>query len=487
MPRRLRERFFVRGLRGKVRGLPVCLSLALCLLAGCDGPSPSDPPHLVLVVIDSLRADHLGAFGYHRNTSPHIDRIASEGWIFERAFSVSSWTRPSVASLFTSRHPSKHGAVSSNRKMDPRLTTLAESLRSAGYRTVGASGNFVHVGPVAGITRGFEEWFSRPVAMAEPGHTVLWTQTRRDGTVSYQRAPTGSELNETVLAMIPEPLQGPLFLYVHYMEPHAPYAPLDVVRAEQLGVDLVDWPGAATTDDLLAIVKGERKADERERQRLMALYDGEIARVDAAIGELLEELAARGVLKRSVLLITSDHGESFGEHGDWFHGFNLHLESLQIPLVLRDFRDDRARGSRTEAVDLLDVPTTLLALAGVEPAPGMRGRSLLEPRAVEERALVAELHRDALFAARARARTQRLALTRWPWRVILSTTGDDLLYRVDRDSKELEPIPTETDPAGITTAARNTLRFLSHEAAGSGEIAIDAQLREQLRALGYAD
>jgi arylsulfatase A-like enzyme len=471
-----------------VAGRRAIAVLGLVILTGC-GSSPSSPPNLVLIVIDTLRADHLGTYGYERATSPHIDRLAERGLVFANALTTSSWTKPSVASLFTSRYPSEHGAVSFERNLSSKLPTLAEMLREAGYRTVGVSGNFVHVAERTGFARGFDAFESLVFEVERPGGEMLLAMPGEDGELDYLRAPTGSEVNRRVLDLLPDPDSAPVFVYVHYMEPHPGYSPSEPQRSAFVTDSAAHARGAPATAGYLSdLAASAADLEPAERQRLVDLYDAEIAAVDEAVGELLRELEDGGYMENTVVAVTSDHGEEFGEHGGWFHGLTLNRECLQVPIV---FHDTRKRGSgerRQDPVDLLDLPTTLLALAGVAPPPSMRGRDLLAPEP-PARDLVAELHRDPVFEDRVRPRVQKLALVRWPWKAIVHVDGTRSFYRLDRDPEELHPLPGGGNevPGELLAALSDLEDSLTRAEPASEARPVDPETRAGLRALGYAD
>jgi arylsulfatase A-like enzyme len=482
-PQAPRRRFFA------VERLALAIAiLGLATLISC-GPSPNPQPHLVLIVIDTLRADHLGTYGYERATSPHIDRLAKRGLVFANALAASSWTKPSVASLFTSRYPSEHGAVSFERDLSSTLPTLAEMLREAGYRTVGVSGNFVHVAERTGFARGFDAFETLVFEVEGPGGEMLLAMSGEDGELDYLRAPTGSEVNRRVLDLLPAPDAAPVFLYVHYMEPHPGYAPPEPQRSAFITDAAVHARATPATATYLSDLAGSAAdLEPAERQRLIDLYDAEIAAVDGAVGELVRELEDRGYMENTVIAVTSDHGEEFGEHGGWFHGLTLNRECLSVPIVLHDARRPGSGVRRRDPVDLLDVPTTLLALAGVTPPPSMRGRDLLaaEP---PPRDLVAELHRDPVFEDHVRPRVQKLALTRWPWKAIVGVDGTRSFYRLDRDPEELRPLPTGGDevPGDLLAALSDLERSLARAEPASEVRPVDPETRAGLRALGYAE
>jgi arylsulfatase len=450
-------------------------------------------PHLALIVIDTLRADHLGAYGYPRATSPRIDRLAREGVRFANASATSSWTLPSVASLFTSRSPTAHKASSWGRHLQPDAVTFVQRLNEVGYRTLGVSGNFVHVTKKAGFARGFDTWKTLSHELDETEADTLFLR-KSDG--ARLRAPTAREINATVFDHLPAADDAPLFLYVHYMEPHSGYDPPERHRLAFV-TDPAAHAGAAlvTSAYLTELVRKEREIDAGEHQRLIDLYDAEIAAVDQAIGELLDGLEAQGFGDKLVVAVVSDHGEEFGEHGSWFHGLTLHGESLAVPLVIWDSRRSGPGVVLDDPVDLLDVPTTFLALAGVDPAVGMRGRNLLSDGSLGRRGLLAALEPDPLFEEHVLLRSHRRALTRWPWKVIVDRKWDAQVYQLERDPGEAQPMALSDSevPAAIRMDAQRLAQKPPPQPEGSrsqrrerGRRPSKAD-REGLRALGYAE
>jgi arylsulfatase A-like enzyme len=479
----------VNAKRGRVRSGLAALTAAA--LAGCGGEpvAPADArPNVVLIVIDTLRADHLGAYGYARDTSPHIDALAARGVLFTRATAPSSWTRPSVASLLTSLLPSEHGAISAEHRLDERIATLAEIFRDAGYRTVGVCANFAHITERAGFARGFDGWTVLKIPVAEGEGDPIWAEATGDGRRQPLRAPTAAELNRALFPRIPPPGPRPVFMYVHYMDPHSGYLPPSPHRERFLGDPTFDrGQPPATSDFVRELAAGRVAVDARGRQRLIDLYDGEVAAVDAAVGALVAELSERGYEGRTVYALVSDHGEEFAEHGGWFHGLTLYQESLRVPFALWDSRAGPAPARVDAPVDLLDVPTTLLALAGLEPATGMRGRDLSAAGA-RARPLLAELHRDPLIEGGVRERSHRWSFTRWPWKVIVHRRRDAQFFRLDRDPREREAlspgdagVPPDLLPEGRAVVERivQPRREELHQRLAPEE-------REALEALGYA-
>lgn len=457
----------------------------LGVLVGCgpEAARPPVPPDILLIVIDTLRADHLGAYGYPRPTSPIFDSLAADGTLFSNATASSSWTRPSMATLFTSRLPSEHGAVSSLAPLDAGIPTLAERLRDAGYLTVGVTGNFPHVNDASGLSRGFERFHVLSAPAQEAGEDpLLRMPIREGGTPAPLRAPTAAEVNQRVDEALASRDGRPLFLYVHYMDPHSGY--LAPARFQSRFRSTEATGPVATSDFVVDLAAGRIEAPASERQRLVDLYDAEIAYVDWQIGLLLKRLVVRKIVEAAVIVVLSDHGEEFADHGGWFHGMTLHREMLRVPLLVRG-APQLEPGVRDDPVALLDVPTTLLALAGVPPPEGMRGRVLWDLEGPPP-SRIAELHPDAVREERAGPIRDRVALDAWPWKVVVDRSNRVSVYQLEDDPAERTPLPAADPSAPRDLIARARERALA-VAKTVEPIEPSGAERDALRALGYAD
>jgi arylsulfatase A-like enzyme len=308
-------------------------------------PAPVRRPNLIIYLVDTLRADHCSPFGYARPTTPEVGRIASEGLLFESAFSQAPWTRPSVATLFTSRLYSFHGAGKTT-GLSPDLTTIAERMRSAGYATAG----FIANAHVHGSSLNFEQGFSRFDAV-EKG--------RRRGTAR------ANDVHAAALAWLEANTRRPFFLYVHTIDPHAPYDP----PKETAGVFGGDYQGPITADATVARnLTNAAPLPAQDLQHVVDLYDEEILFNDRALGSFVDKLHDLGVWDDTLFVFLSDHGEEFYEHGGFGHGGTLWNELLHVPLVVKpDRRDGETIASRrlAERVRTLDLLPTLLARLGV--------------------------------------------------------------------------------------------------------------------------
>jgi len=351
-----------------MRGPRLPALLLLLPLGLACGARVEAPRHLVLITVDTLRADRIGAYGYAEARTPHLDGLAAESLRFERAYAHASITLPSIASLLTGLLPTEHHLFANLHKLHPRFATLATRLDEAGF------GNGAFVGayalrPQRGLARGFSHY----------------TETYQDReSVRPWPENLGEALTRDALAWVDQRTPGErLFLWVHYQEPHGPYTPPEFEPPADGGPEL---PRSDTQSGRGAIPSyqwlGHGRLGEYE-----ARYDGEIREMDRHLGALLDGLRSRGILDRSVLVFTADHGESFGEDGLYCaHGESLDESLLRVPLLLRAPGIDP--GVRRDAVRLIDVAPTALALLGV-PASDLRGRSLLDD--VGDRALVAQI------------------------------------------------------------------------------------------------
>ncbi|HEX2162377.1 MAG TPA: sulfatase, partial [Thermoanaerobaculia bacterium] len=305
--------------------------------------------------VDTLRADHLGAYGYGRPTSPQVDALAADGVVFEAAVAQSSWTRPTVASLLTGLHPQVHGANGRDDALAPELPRLSTTLRDAGYRTAAffTNGN---AGPNFGFAEGFDD--------------VEYFRERKTARIHVP----AEEVTDAVIGWLDRrPAGAPFLLWVHVSDPHAPYDPPEPFRG-RFGAGHLP-PEAGSIQELYRAGGGDRPATPREE--LIDLYDGEIATTDRALGRLVRRLGAEGLLDETVVVFVADHGEAFQEHGRWQHGNDLHQEQIHVPLIVRLPGARRAGLRVADRVQQIDVFPTLLDLLDLPVPEGVQGRSLL--------------------------------------------------------------------------------------------------------------
>jgi arylsulfatase A-like enzyme len=353
------------------------------------------PFNVVVVLIDTLRADHLGAYGYERPTSPQFDALARQSVLFERTVAQAAWTKPSVASLLTGRFVKHHGVVSSRDALNPDLTTLAETLGGRGYRTAAFSSN-PWITPEFRFDQGFDQFESGRAMGAQLtslykllkrvdrvlsgasgrrtdlAGTVFWGSSGNLGNSERDRL-----LTDAATDWIGRQGADPFFMYLHLIGPHDPYnPPAEYVRPFREPT----WDGApGPTKPPARVQTIFDQADplgDAERAALMAQYDGAIAFADAQLGRIVEALRSTGALDRTLIVVTADHGEEFYEHRNWRHGNQLYNEVVHVPLLFR--LPERLPAARRNDVSMLvDVfPTVVNLVDGSAPADGLDGRAL---------------------------------------------------------------------------------------------------------------
>jgi len=338
-----------------IAGLPIFLSLVACGAA----PRPDAPPNIVMIVVDTLRADHLPSYGYLRDTAPGISRLAASGVLFERVIAPSSWTKTSMASIMTGQLPASHGVLRHRNALPSRTTTLASRLASQGYRTLGVNTN-----PWLQAQFGFDAGFD------------VYETIRH-----AKESGVATEVNRRALALLAaSPRDRPVFLYLHFMDVHAPYRITGVSTAEDAALEYA--------------YRKEGLDDPGVQERVIELYDAGIHALDAELSTLRRELAAVLPAEETLTVLTSDHGEAFREHGNTEHGKDLYPEVLEVPLIFA-WPGVLPEGVRVAAqVRSIDIAPTLLALAQGSVPDSFEGSPLLPltGHAIEDRLAHSELY-----------------------------------------------------------------------------------------------
>lgn len=298
------------GLCGRRSGyrLPSLWAWLLLLTVACGDGGPPRPRNVLLLSIDTLRADHLGCYGYDRPTSPFLDELAGRGVRFENVVAQSPWTLPSHTSLLTGLLPQRHGVTSGDKRLSQELPTL-HGLLSAQGLTTAAIINSRFLGERHGLSLAFD-------------HVDLLKEKPKAGPAVFDHA----------LSWLDGAAEQPFFLFLHTYHVHSDYTPAPSYR--DLLVDAYDGDADGSADQLQAFRRGERTFDEQDMRHVSQLYDAEIRELDDLLASFFGELQSRGLLDHTLVIVTSDHGEEFLEHGDVLHGRTMHRESLNIPLLL---------------------------------------------------------------------------------------------------------------------------------------------------------
>jgi arylsulfatase A-like enzyme len=336
-------------------------SLLALPLASCGGERPVKKGDILLVVLDTARADHFSSYGYPRPTTPNLDRLAEEGVRFENGWAQSPWTLPAMATILTGRPPHAHGAGRTENgilPVRPEVATLAELMAAAGYRT-SAFINVIWCGPrLSGLDRGFELYDFHTSDETNRGH--------RDA----------SRTTDAALAWLDTIDDDPSFMVIHYFDPHLTYdppAPYDTIFEEQPSAGLPAGFGSAV--EIFKIRDGSLQLDPIQRRSLMARYDGELRYTDEQFARLRQGLERRGRWDDALVVVVADHGEEFWDHGGFEHGHSHFRELLRVPLIVK--KPGGTEGEVAgERVTQLDIAPTVLGFAGAEPPSGLPGKVL---------------------------------------------------------------------------------------------------------------
>ena len=423
--------------------IPRACTIALLLLALASMmllPACAEkkrPPNLILVTVDTLRPDRLGYGGNTRPTSPHIDQLAKEGVAFTNALSVSGWTLPSVATIFTGHYPVDHGATDFHWTLDDSLPTLTSILRANGYDTYGFVSHIM-LTPTYGMSEGFAHFDFSVLNVGHP-HEVA----------------TAQQLTELALRGMRQ-VKEPFFLWVHYFDPHFAY------------LEHEKFPF------------GNGEIDR---------YDAEIAHTDYYVDDLLR-VFDRG---NTVVVFTGDHGEEFGEHGGQYH-YTLHGEVMRVPLVIKaPGLAPRADDRPAEQTDLLP---TILALLGIEAPAGLPGRNLLEAaapaapvfmerdRPPQWRQRAVQRGRHKLVVVEEADTTLVPEASRHEEIVVRNVRPGVYLYDLSRDPGELNNLFSRTDSTSLALLGLVTAHFAKPASHGA-PVELDEDLLNKLRSLGY--
>ncbi len=474
-------------------------------------------PNILLISLIPLRADHLACYGYHRQTAPHIDQLAQEGVLFERAVATAPWTPPAYASLLTGLYPPQHGVVG-DAGLREDIPTLPALLSEAGYRTAAFIGN-PHVGRFKRLERGFQDFFQRGQRLttdAAPATStvrrqvralapqVLWRRWRlaqRRNKYKYAQQTTHSAL-AWLSAQAHSP--APFLAMCEYSDLHHPYLAPKPYRYRYLpGL----WPRFSPhlwrlNRNPFLYMTGVEPATPQDLEHLRALYDGALAYVDAHVGQLLDGLRHLGILDQTMIILLSPHGENIGEHGLGAHQSALYETVLHTPLIVR-YPPAAPAGLRLSSlVQSVDILPTLLEIAGRSPhALALPGRSLLpfEPGRVYRETAYAQwegvipdqlrLLTEAPAQAFLRARFTR---TLQMWRrgddkYIQGSDGSQELYNLALDPHELENRLSQEPEKAQALAAEMTawLSSLSGQAGPADPDTIEDSILADLRSWGY--
>jgi arylsulfatase A-like enzyme len=440
--------------------------------AGKTGETGDRARNVILIIIDTLRVDHLGCYGYERPLTPHIDELAADGIRFDHCIVQAPWTIPSIMSIMTSMYPSVNGIMDDKGRLDPIRQTLAEAFQAEGFRTAGIVSH-TFVDSRYGFGDGFEIFEDERV-IQEPA----------------------DQITELAISILEEVKDERFFLFIHYFDPHFPYeppAPFDTIQVTP-GVDVesMSWK------EMKRFAHIRNPVPQPELNRIIGLYDGEIAFTDVMIGHLIDYLKTSGLYENTIIALTADHGEEFKDHGSMGHTRTLYDEVIRVPLLIRD-PGSGARGIVIEEqVRSMDIAPTLLRGAGIEIPVDFQGVDLSnfwsDQRPVSSLTAFSETSRHAILRSiRTDDNKYIQNIRRSFYHTIPGVENTHELYDLREDAKELRDQKDNGDPPLIPL--RNQLfewvRISELEqdwlpkAGGEEKVTYDQETLNRLRALGY--
>ncbi len=420
-------------------------------------------PNIILITLDTTRADHLGCYGYERPTSPNIDQLAAESLVYERAIASATWTLPSHASLFTGKFTASHGACKvvdgpldltiplygpkainhyRARSIAENETTLAMLLSDAGYQTMG-----VVAGPwlkhVFGLNKGFEFY--------------------DDDNIETVNARLGEEVTDRALQMLRTPSAQPRFLFLNYFDPHSPYcAPPEFSHEFVTDYDLP----ADVRDDPAAI------------QKMIGLYDGEIRYMDYHLGRLFEGLKQYGMYDDAWIFITADHGELMGENGAFGHGGEVYQGVVHVPMIVKAPRGQQAPGRDDRWIQLVDVFPQILDVAGVAIPEGIQGQlpeEIDHPIVIESRTLP-DINTGGDW----------FSIIDEGWKYVWSSEGNHKFFNLNEDPGEENNLFTQLhDQARLMDDSMHEYLASLPLPGPQAPATIDKKMQATLKSLGY--
>ena len=475
----------------------------------------SNPPNVLLIVLDTTRLDRLSAYGYGLPTSPYLEQIGAEGTVFDRAISTAPWTLPSHASMFTGLMPRVHQATEEHRMLRNQFTTLAEILLQHGYETVGFSSNSV-VGRSHNLQQGFQQFYEVAGDVwhrsANPiQELIVFKVLERISSNIVWKDKGATRVNQLAQRW----LDGwqrrddprPFFVFVNYLEAHLPYRPPATLR-KKFGAETLR-PAIAPLvtskfhhGDIYRLIGYQSLLDGDDYEQLGTLYDASLAYQDARLGELLEDVRGRGILDDTVVIIVSDHGENLGDHNGLLgHAFSVHQTLVHVPLIVRYPQVFEAGVRHQGLVSIASIFQTALDLSQAQPDPSwppnvgplpIDGEAGADFAFSEYSVPIWELYNLAVEARGVDVGpmiVRKRSIQTLEWKVIQPSVGVPSLYHLAEDLNEDVPLDASGHLEGerllllldthLGTLHRPTLPAIDHPSI------LQEDTREALRALGY--
>jgi len=470
------------------------------------GNETGQRPNVLLILIDTLRADRLAAYGYERETAPAITDLARGGVVMENAVCSASFTMPSMASILSSRYPFQHGVRFHPTLFRDEETTLAEIFQDSGYATGAVVSNML-LSRRWGFDQGFDYFDAiRESPLGEAGGLFLYDSLRK-----LQRGERAVATAESAVRWMERHRDDPFFLWVHFIDPHFPYIPPPPFDSRFSDPPSTEYREILRNISIGTLPRSELVFDTDLSPAVAEdgkdQYDGEIAFTDVGVRRLTDALDRLGLAENTIVILTSDHGESLGDHGvNFAHAFTTYEEMMRVPLVIRAPADLDAGERIGEPIDLLDLSPTILEFAGLRAADSMEGESFLgllrtgrrngkvRPSYGENVPRIPGHPTYSLISGFPGIHENGIAgkwrmVRRYPWKLIHipgRPEGENLLFHLESDPREEEDL-ARAHPEELRLLLDHLDRFLENESgdgAEAGEKVSNEEL-DKLRALGY--
>ena len=473
-----------------------------------QGPGSSshntNNPNVILITMDTVRADHLSLYGYERDTTPNLKKLSEESTLYTHAIASGNMTLSTHASIFTGTYPRQHGAhfdpwngYNEGRPLSDKFHTLAETLSEKGYLTMGVVANYGFLSHFFGFDKGFQ-YYDQRVPVVFLGKTELYSIRQGIRNVlTYFASPLNfdmvyrraADINREVFSLLGKVKSNDrFFLFINYMDAHDPYippSPFDTL-----------YPGKDETFTFAhynalheKVLKLERKITEKEHHHMISQYDGGIAYIDFQIGKLIARLKELDLYGNCIIVITSDHGETFGERNLMGHGNSAYQNLVHIPLLVK-YPNVRTGNIYNEVVSVVDLMPTVLDVSGFKVPEHVQGQSLLklEFESGKSRNVISESFPNGyLISWHPRFNRVERAIFSGQYKFISSTKGKRELYNISKDPNETENLYKEDDSTSkeIETRLETWLKTTVAEIESSAKVKLDKEALNRLKTLGY--
>ena len=456
-------------------------------------------PNVILITLDTVSARHMGIYGYSRANTPFLSELLHESTFYTRCIAASSLTLTSHASIFTGLYPQSHGAYKefdryrTGRPLSSNIPTLPQFLNTAGYRTMALVSNRYYLGDDFGTLRGFRfvDWFMPTVLVSSDRDFLLRNRIR--SLLKFEPVPRdfesnttpAEEMNSRAFYLLDEGQRdaSPFLLFLNYMDAHTPYLPPAPYSRMYPGLDL-GFDTQRYTEAMLRVNMENQPLDAGSRNHLVSQYDGGIAYLDEKVGELVAHLKATRQFDRTMIIITADHGESFGDRNILGHDTSVYEDQVHVPLIIK--YPGQTHAERVETlVSHVDLMPTVLAVLGLRPSAETQGMDLRRIAGTADRAVVAEMHGSIGYDA---PRFQQIewALYSGSHKMIYSNHGMRELYDLAADPEERHNLYRQEDPRTAELRGKLTEWSLHTTPRYKDAAVADSETIKRLESLGYA-